>query len=153
MKTEINLTKSQFDDWLAALRSGKFKQGIGRLKQFNPDSKETSYCCLGVLCETNGLQEQISEQISKRISGTISLFISSDMKYGSGYLYPSNLVSSYDAGLRDPYVDISNMTSVLNRFDITHIQSRVRLSTLNDTYKVSFVDIADIIENNFEPKE
>jgi hypothetical protein len=31
--------------WIAALRSGKYKQGRGRLN--GPDG----YCCLGVLCE------------------------------------------------------------------------------------------------------
>lgn len=31
--------------WVAALRSGKYKQGRGRLKNTNNE-----YCCLGVLC-------------------------------------------------------------------------------------------------------
>ena len=33
--------------WVAALRSGKFKQGIGQL--ISEDRKK--FCCLGVLCE------------------------------------------------------------------------------------------------------
>lgn len=38
--------------WIAALRSGEFVQGHGRLKRLLPffDSRE-EYCCLGVLCE------------------------------------------------------------------------------------------------------
>lgn len=32
--------------WVAALRSGKYQQGVGRL--FN--KHEGTYCCLGVLC-------------------------------------------------------------------------------------------------------
>ena len=31
--------------WVAALRSGQYKQGRGRLRQ------EDKYCCLGVLCD------------------------------------------------------------------------------------------------------
>lgn len=31
--------------WIAALRSGKYKQGTGQLKQ------EDRFCCLGVLCD------------------------------------------------------------------------------------------------------
>lgn len=31
--------------WIAALRSGKFKQGRGQLRKGN------EYCCLGVLCK------------------------------------------------------------------------------------------------------
>lgn len=33
-------------NWLEALRSGKYQQGRGCLKQGN------KYCCLGVLCDT-----------------------------------------------------------------------------------------------------
>lgn len=34
------------DEWVAALRSGEFKQATGRLRR-----SDTGYCCLGVLCE------------------------------------------------------------------------------------------------------
>lgn len=40
MKPEIK------QKWLEALRSGKYKQGTGKLASF-----ENRYCCLGVLCE------------------------------------------------------------------------------------------------------
>lgn len=33
--------------WVSALRSGKYKQGHGRLHL----AKDNSFCCLGVLCE------------------------------------------------------------------------------------------------------
>lgn len=40
--------------WVAALRSGKYKQGVGRLKReasgFGPGDGE-EFCCLGVLCD------------------------------------------------------------------------------------------------------
>lgn len=34
------------DDWCAALRSGEYKQGTGKLR-----SKDDAFCCLGVLCD------------------------------------------------------------------------------------------------------
>lgn len=37
--------------WVAALRSGKYKQGRGALK------KDGKYCCLGVACEISGLNK------------------------------------------------------------------------------------------------
>ena len=40
MKAEIK------NRWVEALRSGEYKQGLGRLR-----SKEGRYCCLGVLCD------------------------------------------------------------------------------------------------------
>lgn len=43
------LTLAEKNAWLAALRSGEFKQGSGYLKVER--SYGTYYCCLGVLCE------------------------------------------------------------------------------------------------------
>lgn len=37
------------EQWVAALRSGDYVQGRGRLATINGD--EVQYCCLGVLCE------------------------------------------------------------------------------------------------------
>jgi hypothetical protein len=42
------------DKWAAALRSGKYRQGVGQLRQvsYTDDNYNTfSYCCLGVLCD------------------------------------------------------------------------------------------------------
>lgn len=42
--------------WTKALRSGKYKQGIGMLRNDNNE-----YCCLGVLCEL-AVKEKIVEK-------------------------------------------------------------------------------------------
>lgn len=36
---------------VAALRSGKYPQGRGMLKQVTPDGTALVYCCMGVMCE------------------------------------------------------------------------------------------------------
>jgi hypothetical protein len=41
--------------WVEALRSGKYKQGIGRLKG------NDEFCCLGVLCDISGLSNWDAE--------------------------------------------------------------------------------------------
>jgi len=43
-------------NWLDALRSGKYEQGQGFLKD-----KHNRYCCLGVLCELAGLDSRLME--------------------------------------------------------------------------------------------
>lgn len=43
--------------WLAALRSGEYKQGRGGLYA---DVEGGRYCCLGVLCDVQGLTAQES---------------------------------------------------------------------------------------------
>lgn len=37
--------------WLEALRSGKYKQGRGKLRQAVDVEGGAEYCCLGVLCD------------------------------------------------------------------------------------------------------
>lgn len=39
--------------WVAALRSGKYKQGGGELR-YERDEGDIRHCCLGVLCEVMG---------------------------------------------------------------------------------------------------
>lgn len=46
----ITMTKEQKYTWLAALRSGEYKQGKGRLS----DEESQSFCCMGV-AEDQGL--------------------------------------------------------------------------------------------------
>lgn len=43
------MNKELKQKWVAALRSGEYKQGKGKLLYH--ENGETSYCCLGVLCE------------------------------------------------------------------------------------------------------
>lgn len=45
------LTSAQFDHWIEALESGKYKQGQKALR--TPDD---GYCCLGVLADTLGVE-------------------------------------------------------------------------------------------------
>jgi len=63
------------DEWVKELRSGKFKQGRGKLK------RDDSYCCLGVLCE-------ISKQEYKNDHGFLSYEIQTwaGMHTNTGYL-------------------------------------------------------------------
>lgn len=40
--------------WIAALRSGKFKQTVGVLRRNDAAGNAVGHCCLGVLCEISG---------------------------------------------------------------------------------------------------
>lgn len=50
--------KDKIKKWAEALESGKYKQCTGRLKDGD------SYCCLGVLCEINGVDMDKSPVVS-----------------------------------------------------------------------------------------
>lgn len=44
------MNKEMKEKWVAALRSGNYKQGYNNLKKYG------CYCCLGVLCDVVGCQ-------------------------------------------------------------------------------------------------
>lgn len=57
-------SKSYKEQWIEALRSGKYKQGSGLLSRF-----DGSYCCLGVLCEVMQIPKVASTGVSGFIYG------------------------------------------------------------------------------------
>lgn len=44
-ETKTKTPVERLEEWIAALRSGKYQQGYGQLREFD------SYCCLGVACD------------------------------------------------------------------------------------------------------
>ena len=48
MKIDFKLPKASKRQWLKALRSGEYKQGVGALKSMAGDTGEQQFCCLGV---------------------------------------------------------------------------------------------------------
>jgi hypothetical protein len=115
------MKKNVMKKWVAALRSGKYKQGKNHL------NKNEQYCCLGVLCEVLG------ESKSKGGFGYIF--------YGSGpesspKLLPLSALKS--SGLRT-----DNGT-------INFTKGRLSLTLLNDIRGRSFKQIAAYIERNWE---
>ncbi len=106
--------------WIAALRSGEYRQGKGVLRRNN------SFCCLGVLCEL-ARKENI-------VKGSIS--IGSDLyRYNDQvYLIPEKVRK---------WADLRDDTGERGK-------RKVSLATLNDSSKYSFKRIADVIEKEWE---
>jgi hypothetical protein len=50
---KINISTKLYQKWLAALRSGKYKQGK-RALAIREDAESISYCCMGVLLRVKG---------------------------------------------------------------------------------------------------
>lgn len=57
----MKFTQELKDKWLAALRSGDFKQGRGYLCPKSYNSKNLHYCCLGVLAEISGCFAKVKD--------------------------------------------------------------------------------------------
>lgn len=58
--------------WVKALRSGKYKQGEGCLKQTDIPKNKTYHCCLGVLCEL--YNEQMTQSKKKKLNDDIDKY-------------------------------------------------------------------------------
>jgi len=79
------MNKRLRDRWIAALRSGKYKQGNGALKSNDPDDPESAqyyFCCLGVLREIDpkikprpGARNSYLDEKSSGISKETQLFL------------------------------------------------------------------------------
>lgn len=119
-----------------ALRSGKFRQGTGRLASYDAKSKKVRYCCLGVACEVaraNGLVLG-REPHRNYING------STHYSYGpsrqSGIL-PHEVMVWLGLEVGDP---------ILTYDDDGHVESA---TALNDELLLSFRQIADALERTY----
>lgn len=122
--------------WVKALRSGKYKQGKGYLKQL--DSKnEPKHCCLGVLCEL------YDQQMKKNHKKTLHADHMVDSETGTEFIS----LNQHDGGLPKVVREWANMINPLGEFIKN---DRVQyLADLNDDGK-KFSTIANIIEKNVE---
>jgi hypothetical protein len=138
--------------WLEALRSGKYKQCTGLLKDQNPENeKDISFCCLGVLADLaieNGYdklcwnQKIIGEAISNTVSGE-GIYLPAAVAAWAGIKY-----SNYRNDDRfSPKVQISS--AFLNKYpkySNSHCEyMEVELAELNDV-GFTFEQIAFLIE-------
>jgi len=136
------MNKELIRQWVEALRSGKYTQGRKALRNI-----DNTYCCLGVLCD-----------ISKDTLGLKWEHDSNDecesevytMERNGGVLPDS--VWEYLGRDTDYKVKISTTNSKIPKSVIdsfVYPLSHIYLVTLNDQYKLSFEQIADIIEEEF----
>lgn len=93
--------------WIEALRSGKYKQGAGKLRVGD------CYCCLGVACEVPGIEGRNSEDgyvymglvatAPRKVVELLGLVSEVGSARGSG----TNLTRLNDHGV--PFEEIANM--------------------------------------------
>jgi hypothetical protein len=120
-------------EWVAALRSGGYKQGEGFLRMGD------SYCCLGVLCDIAGSGEWISEPAEWEPEDVFQFL-------------PGNFQSSVQAEQQVlPYSLVQNLELPDSQVDLDLAQRNndsvgpLNLTTLNDD-GFTFDQIADVID-------
>lgn len=113
--------------WLAALRSGDYKQGTCVLKQRRPHQK-TEFCCLGVLCEI-AVQDGVIEPSEKYRDDHV-------YEYEGKITLPPQAVADW-AGMETGNPTVKGVPGV---------DDGISLAGLNDSEKFDFAAIADVIE-------
>ena len=124
--------------WLAALRSGKYKQGRGRLAR-KSDAGEDQFCCLGVLCEL-AVEDGVIDRIQGEEVESIR-YGKKDERWLQETSYPPAAVLSW-AGLdsRNPVVGEGGLS--LSHYNDGFAMART------DIRPRSFNEIADLIERD-----
>jgi len=128
------MNKELVRQWVEALRSGKYKQGRLSLRDIND-----KFCCLGVLCDIAkgnlNLDWRLgtSEDICYEIEDTTTVV-------------PESILEFLGVNIHKAFINAGDL-----RYDlgIPSNESKMSLIDLNDYYKVSFNEIADIIEEEF----
>ena len=123
------MNKEVKEKWITALRSGEYKQGREALKR-----TDNEFCCLGVLCDLYIKETGIGRWVNDK-----STYV--DFWIGDKYSGAMPLEEVKDwAGLSNKGMNIHTTDVLLyNNFPRT-------LAGLNDTQRLSFLQIADIIE-------
>lgn len=120
-----------------ALRSGKYRQGRGRLARYYKATKKVKYCCLGVACEVardNGLEMQ---RTYDALYNEYNYILSPTDRDSS--LLPLGVQEWFGFGSSSPYLKVDQ-----NKFFNTE-----SASALNDSRGFSFLQIADAFERTY----
>ena len=114
MKTDIA------DRWIAALRSGKYKQTRRQLRETKASANEFSFCCLGVLCDLHSKET------------------------GTQWDDEANEYLGADLGLPE---EVMVWAGTPNEGVLaTPVAGAKHLASLNDINMFTFAQIADVIE-------
>lgn len=136
------VNKELVKKWVEALRSGKYKQGRKALR-----NKNDEFCCLGVLCDIS--KKDLGIDWEPEENGEFEAFEAYVMEKNGGVL-PDRVWEYIGREATDYKVQISITNPKLPDFIAKNYPSGdLYLATLNDTYGLSFEQIADIIEEEF----
>lgn len=124
-------------NWIAALRSGDYKQAIGLLH----DHETGCMCCLGVaasqMMEPDGRQQE-------RVVYDTFTDVAPPLVIETLKLRTSN--GTVDLLALDPETE----EMIRERVELFSHETRTHLTTLNDTGGFTFTEIADFVEANPE---
>lgn len=127
----MSVNKERVQQLVDALRSGDYSQTRGVLQRL-----DGSNCCLGVACRVAGIEAKLDPFYKKQVLFDSNLTI-----------LPETVRKYYGFNLRDPLVDIP--PHIQNKYPDLKRDELKFASVLNDSYQLSFSEIADCFEYTF----
>ena len=131
------MKKEIADQWVAALRSGRYSQGDGALSK--EDDFGRTFCCLGVLCDLSRASG-VGEWFDRDVLGLFSFECNNQKSHALDV--PPEPVQQW-AGLSGGNPEVPGTG------DTDAGRSPLSLAELNDGGR-SFAEIADLIEKHWE---
>lgn len=135
--------KQRIQEWIAALRPGKYKQATDLLKT------EAGYCCLGVACEISNLGKweynianNLCYEINKDVASSTSMPFDVTKYFG---LENSRGLMLSDVYSREDQASVFEQKMIKDQ-TFLRAYTEVRLDVLNDSGEFTFSMIADIIQ-------
>lgn len=141
------MKKEIMKKWIKALRSGKYKQGQGTLKQYNRKG-EAQHCCLGVLCEL--YNQEMKKNKKKTLPEKIC---NNNYDFDNGYTRFGNKTDDLPkevmkwSGINNSLGTIKKEETWFGNYKVS--SSSETLADLNDSGR-KFKTISNIIEKNYE---
>lgn len=136
----MNINKELVRLWIDSLRSGTYQQGTSQLRTI-----DDKFCCLGVLCDIAKQSVNLEwnlpnvDYVSYSMGGTYSILPSVLAEYlGTVECDQRILILKTNVKLQEYLGD-----------KVNDLLTHTTLVALNDYYKLSFDQIADILEEEF----
>lgn len=125
--------------WVAALRSGEYRQAKDYLARTNDDGQVVGYCCLGVLCEIAVQEEAIAPPSPINYEGSL-------WYDGDDVVLPESVAAWAGLDSEDPAVPRPEGAREHPSF-LSRGEDKTTLASLNDG-GFTFAQIADLIEEH-----
>ena len=132
------MNKAVMEQWVAALRSGEYKQTEGRLRAFDDNNNQPTncFCCLGVLCDLFAKTR------------TDCAWGESDDEYEDCAFVVED-IETVDKVLPQLVRRWAGMNSECGDFFNEALKDEQRLTDMNDC-GATFEELANVIEKNYE---
>ena len=126
--------------WIAALRSGNYKQGHHTLH-----TEDNCFCALGVLCDLYAQDFDCKWETQQTLMGTHSHFVTvmalpHEFMNGEKFYsvaVPQSPISNWAGMQANPWLYVTTKEGVRTEF---------HMSEINDKLELTFAEIADLIE-------